>query len=172
MRTVTRNQLIGLLLGVSGSTPVTFTARTDARCRKNPYSKKIFKVARVNGMVNVNYAKTVERARVKEGKKPEFKQGDSWHEPVVPEGKLTPLCVAKHDNDKCYLRFILERTLGEPIYFTEGGDELSKEQIKDYLPRSNSYENQGLDRPRRFLTYSLENLLEVTVDGQTYKVED
>lgn len=169
MPKITQKELVGVLLGTAGARPVTFLARVDARCRKNKYGK-IFKVAKYNGIVNLSYSKTVERARIKEGKKPKFRQGESWHEPVVPEGKWTPLCVHKHDNNKAYLRVVIERTLGKPIYFTEDGDEIDKEQIEGYLPKPNGYKNQGLEKPRRFITVDLENVLEISIDGKTYEV--
>jgi hypothetical protein len=171
MKKISRKELVGILLRCSnGASAISFLARTDARCRKNPFGK-IFKVSKFNGMVNLNYTKTVERARIKEGKTPEFRKGESWHEPVVPEGKLTPLCVHKHDNDKAYLRFIIESVIGEPIFFTEGGDEVSKDQIKDYLQKRSGYQNQGLENPRRFITVDVANILEISIDGDQYQVE-
>ena len=170
MKNITKNDLVCVLVGVTKSQPVTILARTDSRARKNPYGK-IFKVRRINGMVSFDYQAGVERRLAKEGKSKEnFSPGESWHKPVEHEGHLTPLCIHKEKREKIYLRLMVNKGLGEPLYFDEHGEELPKEQVKPYLPKKSSYDNQGLDNPLVFTTFDLDNVVEISVENEKYKV--
>ena len=170
MKNITRNELVSVLLGVNHAAPVTILARTDARAKKNPFGR-IFKVRLVNGMVGFSYTHGVERRLAKEGKpKEDFTPGESWHMPVEFEGHLTPLCIHKEKREKIYLRLMVNKGLGEPLYFDEHGEELPKEQVKPYLPKKSSYDNQGLDNPLEFKVFELDNIVEISVENEKYKV--
>lgn len=172
MQAITRDELIGKLLGTSGATFATITATTDARAKKtgNPFGK-IFKEATVNGCLNFHYDAGVERRLAKEGKTAdEFKKGESWHEPVLQDGNLTPLCQHKTDKSKVYVRFMLVQKVGETIYREENGREIPADQVKPFLPKPSGYANQGLDNPLVILTYDLDNVDQLTIGGETYKL--
>lgn len=170
MKNITKAQLVGTLIGTTGAKPVTVLARTVADTRKNPFGK-IFKVRRINGMVNFQYAEGVKRRLEKEGKPEEsFHQGQSWHEPVLENGHLTPLAKHKTKNEKLYIRLMHLKSLGEEIYFDEGGDSLTKEQVEPYLSKKSSYSNQGLDNPLKILTIDLDGILELSMDQEVYEV--
>jgi len=109
------------------------------------------------------------RPLLKEGKSlDDFRKGESWHEPVLDEqGRLTPFCRHKKPPHNLYLRFLHLNTIGHPTYTTESGQILTLEQVQPFLPkRENAYGNQGLDKPLRFLVYSLDNIEEIHVNGQ------
>lgn len=173
MRNINQQQLVGILMGVLGAKAVSFSAKTKANVRKTPYGD-IFKLSRVNGMVGFQYDDGVVRRLAKEGKTDaDFRRGESWHEPVVDDqGRLTPLCVNKKSDGKGYLRFMYRKTLGEPRYFGADGEELTQSQVEPYLRKSSNYENQCLDKPLEIKVYALENLLSISVDGQSYEMSE
>jgi len=157
MEKITKNELMIRLLGVDHAAPCSVVTRTEADVKKNPYGK-IFKVSRLNGMVGINYKAAVER-RQDEKHVP----GETWHRPVEHNGHLTPLCIHKTKREKIYLRLMITKVLDEPIYFDKGGDELSKDQVKPYLKKKP-------DRVVAFNVYDLDNIIQISIDGDKYEV--
>jgi len=164
-------EFVGLLLAQRGATILSFTARTDARLKKTgcPY-KGVQKVAKVNALVNFHYDEGVLRRLAKEGRSAdEFRQGSSWHTPILRgDGSLTPFCQHKTAGG-LYLRVMALKTL-EESYETEDGQVLTRADVEPWLSKECHYENQGLDAPLVFKTYAVANILTITVEGQTYHV--
>lgn len=154
-----------------GAKPISCVAKTEPKMRKtgNRFHGKVVKVAMINGMVNFHYDNAVLRRLEKEGKdSSEFHKGTSWHEPVMVDGKMTPLCQHKK-NGTHYLRFMLINSTSE-LRWKDSDKELSSkelEEIKEFMPKSR-YENQGLDNPVKILTYSLDSIKTLTMDKVTY----
>ena len=140
---------------------------TDARLKKtnNPFALPVMKFNHINGMVNFHYDKNVKAQLEREGKTIEsFKQGESWHEAVLDdEGRLTPFCKHKKTGEY-YLRFRRLATIGEPFYVDNRGNTLTEEQVQDFIPVKNSYENQGTEKKIEIMIIKLENILSVTID--------
>lgn len=162
------NEFINRISQRAGAMILVFETLTDGRAKKtgNPYGR-ITKRAKVKGMVNFRYEEGVLRRLEKEGKSPEeFEKGESWHEVVLDsQGRLTPFCRHKQTGE-LYIRFMHQETLGETQYFSEKGDEISAEQAKMFLPKPSGYLNQGLDQPLIFLTYKLDSIHAVMLDGE------
>lgn len=181
MATITREQLVEQLMQLKGSAAATFTATTEAdvyakdqRTKQPiPFARPIQKTSTVNGMVNFHYDVGVLRRLEKEGKSPdEFRAGTSWHQPILDDGKLTPLCAHKSDSKRLYVRFMRISTVEEPSYKDAEGKEVNKEDLKPYMKPVNSYANQGLEDPLVFLTYSLDSIQEIRMGGDTYTIMD
>jgi hypothetical protein len=171
-RVISSTQLVAALMACKGATPISFTAVTEPKMNKtgNPYLGTT-KQARVNGMVNFHYEDGVIRRLEKEGKTADdFKQGTSWHTPVLTDdGKLTPLCQHKQTG-VFYLRFMHLNTI-ETRYFYNGV-EVSEDKLEPYMPKKSSYDNQGLDNPLRILTYSIGNIVEASFLGERFIIKD
>lgn len=151
--------LLEKLIGIRGSRICTVKYKTDAKVKKNPYGK-ITKINTVQGLVNFYYNEGVKRRLLKEGKsEQDFRSGESWHEPVLVGGRISPICRNKKDITKFYLRFMYLRKLGMSQYFV-GNDPIEESKILQWLASGSSYSNQGLDKPLVFLTISLDNILE------------
>lgn len=167
---ISKQELIDLLLEIRGATFVTFTARTQADAKKNPWGE-IWKTATVNGLLNFYYEEGVRRRLEKEGKDPEiFKQGGSWHEPVILNGYLTPLCRHKKEHDRLYLRFMVVRRLGDPTYADPAGNPLDVADVAEFLRSKPAYQNQGLEDPLEFLVYGLDSIQTITIGGVNYEL--
>lgn len=174
----TRANLIRQLLALRGASVCTFTARTDARCRKRgcPLSLPVHKVWTCNGMLNFHYDAGVLRRLAKEGKSPDdFRRGTSWHEPIIIKGQLTALCKHKetagtYSRVRLYLRFMALNLIGDPTYEDATGQPLIAAVVKPWLPAPTTYANQGLDAPLIFRTIDLDNLTSITFAGATHTV--
>jgi hypothetical protein len=170
--TISRKTLVEKLLGLRGATFVTITTTTDARAKKtnNPYGT-IYKTTTNNCQVNFHYDNAVLNRLAKEGKDAsEFERGESWHTPYKPHGFLTPLATKKGEQEPNYLRVRHLTTTGNTVYTTQDGTEVEYPNIQRFLPKPSEYKNQGTDEPVRFLTYSLESVKIIKMDGETYLV--
>jgi hypothetical protein len=171
VQTISRAELVALLMDCKGATPVTFIAETEPKMRKtgNPFLG-VTKIAKVNGMVNFSYDLGVMRRLEKEGKSADdFKQGTSWHVPVMKDGRLTPLCEHKDRVGQFYVRFMFIATVEDPQYFLNGKP-IDAKDVEPFLPPKRGYANQGLDKPLIFLTYSLDDIRQITFNKQTYQI--
>ena len=105
--------------------------------KNNPFGK-VFKRAVVNGWVNFDYSKAVEKNVAKklgiDASEVEYTSGESWHVPMLNDaGKATPVHVNKAKADgKFYLFYRLNKT-NESEYFNEAGQVLSYDEVKPYL---------------------------------------
>ena len=158
-------QLAEYLKTIQGAKPVTFKATTIPEIRKlPPFPQPITKTQIVNGFVNFYYDQGVINRLIKEGKDTNFRKGTSWHHPVIINDRLTPLCQSKTNPDKYYLRFMLVQPITNPTYHDANGNQVD---LSPYLRIRNPYENQGLEFPLVFLTYDLNNIQEITINGKT-----
>jgi hypothetical protein len=177
MPTCSAEELVRILIDVSGATFVTFTARTDAgvlakdRTKKpNPHPRPIWKTAVINGMVNFWYDRGVLKRLKAEGKALDaFRSGSSWHLPVMVGNRLTPLCTAKGEKNRdYYLRVMCLAPVGAPQYHDADGRPLTEQDVAPYLRAPTDYANQGLDAPLVFKTYHLSGIRSLTMKGLTY----
>jgi hypothetical protein len=181
---VTTNDLKVMLLNLRGATFCTFTANTIPKSLKRnritkeqcPY-ENIVKVQTINAVVNFHYDEGVIRRLEKEGKSTDdFRRGESWHEPVIMNGRLTPFCQHKQ-NGELYLRVMHKQHVGSIRYFnidSEGKKrELSYGEVEDYLPiPDKTHENQGLEEPLIFLTFKLAGIKRMSIAGQVFEVSE
>jgi len=166
-------RLVEILMAVRGAEPITFVARTIPSMRKtgNRFVGLIEKVAKVNGMVNVDYSAAVERQLVREGKDvSEFHKGESWHHAVIRnDGTFTPLC-QHNKNNSYYLRFVAGNTLESEYRWIANDAPLSDSdvaELKTFIQTS-TYANQGVDKAIRFQTRDLSSIKILTLEKQTY----
>ena len=164
--------LFNILCQLKGANFITLVAETEPKMRKtgNPYANDIIKTAKINGQINFHYDKAVLNRLAKEGKdESSFRQGESWHQPVIrPDGTLTPFCQHK-TKGSYYLRF---RLLGriDATFATKDGRPVNETEIDAFLQKSD-YSNQGCDDPIIFLTYGLDSIKQMTINGVTYMVK-
>jgi hypothetical protein len=180
---ITSNDLKVMLLNLRGATFATFTAETEPKLLvKNRKTKEprpyetISKVQTINCTVNFHYDEGVLRRLEKEGKSPEdFRRGESWHEPIIINDRLTPFCQHKQTGE-WYLRVMYRSHVGSSRYFTvdQNGNnrELSYGEVEDYLPVEKHYENQGLEIPLVFLTFKLSGIKKMAIAGQSFNVSE
>jgi hypothetical protein len=176
MATINQTKLIEIMSNIKGANTISFVARTLPKVLKksrvdkgeNTYGQ-IAKVSQVQGMVNFQYEAGVLRRLEKEGKSPEeYTRGESWHEAVTIDGRLTPFCKHK-ENGEYYLRFMFI-SRGKTAYFDQNNVEITEEEAAPFLPKPSEYANQGLDNPLIFLTYKLDSITEITMNGERYFV--
>jgi len=141
------------------------------KTKKNPYWGDCFKTQDANDMINFHYDAGVLRRLEKEGKTADsFKQGESWHQPILrTDGTLTPFCCKKSDPRQIYLRFMLNAS-NNVEYHTADGKKIDTENVKPYLCERSNYENQGLEKPLIFQVWGIDDITRITLNGQRYQI--
>ncbi len=137
----------------------------------NPYYGDLLKVNKHTGIVNFQYEEGVRRRLIKEGKDPDdFVRGESWHKPLIIEGKLTPFCIHKQTGVP-HLRFML-RDSGKAEFFTiENHRPVIKDDVVEYLvDNDDAYANQELDDPLRIITPAMHSIQSVAFGGETLTI--
>lgn len=173
MKTITLAQLTDKLRAIRGARPITITALTDARARKtgNPYAE-VLKLARVNGIVNVDYSAAVERQQARDEQPVGFAaRPHAWGDRVDE----TPLR-AHRETGKLYLTIKPQRVVDKPVYFgrnpTSGAlVSVPKATVEPFLPakRSNAAA-QGVEHEVFSRDYALSGIVSAVIDGETYRI--
>jgi len=157
---------MGLLSVKRGARPATIVAVTDARLKKtgNPFGE-VFKVARVNVMVNWQYTRAVNRQREREGSEPDFiSDARSWGT------RLAGLPFVTYEG-RVYLECKVEKSLGH-TYVTDEGEELAFDQVEPFLPKRHSNaEHQGVAKEIILRDYGIHTIQQISFDGATYAID-
>jgi hypothetical protein len=169
---VTIGQLTSQLLALKGSIMVGLVTVTTPKMLKtdNPYLDRVVKLSCVNGRLNNDYAKAVNRQRVREGAEPSFEAGESWHEPLKINDKFTPFCFHKTSRE-IYLRIILNNVRSTYLD-VRTHQEIADNILRPWLPIKKPYQRQELENPVRFETYKLSSIKAITYNGRTVIVGD
>lgn len=162
---ITRQELVEFLKSLKGATSATIVAETVPTMAKtdNPFVGKVIKRSVVNGVLNVHYANSVNRQRVREDSAPDFiPQERAWGTRI--EG--TPL--VQH-NSQYYLEVKCERAAVQ--YLAADGTEISKDALAPFL-RERAAVNQELEKAVVLRDYKLENIKEMRVAGFNLQVKE
>lgn len=107
-----------------------------------------------------------------------FRKGESWHRPIFDGDEPTALSVNKKIQPGCeadapaYLRVIVQHR-GSPVYIDpKDGSVIPKEELADWLKPHRPNTNQGLDKPKEFQCPGLDSIVELTIDGDRYRITD
>lgn len=168
---LSKQGLVNFLTNETGSQCrfITVEANTEVtKIKKNNPFGRIFKRAVVNGWVNFDYTKAVEKQVAKKlGIDPadvDYVAGESWHVPVMKDGKATCVHVNKNDNGKSYLFYRLNKTF-ESVYTTESGEVVSYDDIKPFL-----YASKPSEFKPKVNCLTIDNITNLNAMGKTLVV--
>jgi hypothetical protein len=173
---VNYDQMVKVLMAVTGATPATIIAETPVKMNKtgNPYHDKIIKRQKSNVFINFDYAKSVNAKLVKEGKTPDFVASPRKWGTKLPG---TPV-VFYAEKQKYYLetRFLGNEPKVEYFQINENGSKeiTEKSLFEQFLPPSKSLssEHQGLDEAVILRDFDVANIYSIAVGGKTYIRKD
>lgn len=161
----TLSQIIKNLVA-GGARPITVTMRTIPKLAGG---KKVVallgnphKVSVVNGMINFDYERSVNRQLGREDKAQAFKVQSAWFNHTD-----TPAIVChKNDPNKLYLQMKVERAL-DAQYFDESGKNIT-DAVKPYLPKRHKPTHQGVEKFVHVIEVAFDNITSLVCDGKTY----
>lgn len=176
MATMTKADLVSVLMDRKGAFFGTIVAETDPRMKKtgNPYVGAV-KISRVNGLFNWIYENAVNRQRCRE-EQPVDASGEVEHFTALPrkwgvrvkreDGTVTPLVEHK---GAFYLEMKVERSLG--YEYRKDGTTLDPKAVEAFLPERKEGARQEVDNPVILRDYAIESIRQITLDGIVYEIE-
>ena len=165
MDTITLADLKALFDTRKGAQIVTLVTHTAPNMRKtnNPFYGRVIKVSKVNGVVNFNYANSVERQRLREDHpEPEFTpEPRAWgvHIPHTP--------FIEHKGET-YLEMKVERSVEAPEYFIDG-EPANAEQVaamKEFITKGKQALTQETEKEVIVRDYKVSNLRAIKIGGE------
>jgi len=165
---INESQLIDMLLKNKGATIVTIVTRTEPDMRKtgNPFTGKVFKISRVNGMIGFNYTNSVNNQLKREGEVADFvAQPRKWG--VRIDG--TPLLEHKGNY---YIEMKVEKSLGHRYEWADGKelDDASVADMSAFMSVHNKPTTQGTEKEIILRDYKTASILSITYRGTCYLV--
>lgn len=179
MKIITTDKLTEMLLNYKGSTFVTLVTATEPKMNQkhretkapNPFlGQRVLRMAERHCILGASYENVVNNQRGREGHPVEFKAESLWNgagEHV--EGSRN---VVRHKGTgNLYLVFYPHRE-GSVMQdtWTVNGIEIQPSELTPYLPPVSGSKRQETDREVLWRTVSLENVVQITIYGETYMV--
>ena len=136
---------------------------------ENPYFDKIFTYSeRYKIVIGFDdYEDLVNKRRKNEGLPTDFVQQENWFERVENSRVLV---TDKSTKSKFYLRYQYQKDSITNMEYRFEGNSIDKKLFESYMKEKTNYENQGVENTLNFQVCNLENILELTFNGTTYKV--
>ena len=177
---VTKSEMIEIIKGIEEKNPNTFVGvkmrtlfrevlqKTKDTKEMNPYYKEIFKVSTKTYRLVTDYEKRVKNNLIKEGKDPNSFVVES------PSGKKhisKSLLTDTESESKTYLMIEWFPEIKGTTEYEYRGNSIDKTLFEKWISdRESSNEKQGLDREVKPITPDLDNVLEISVDGNRYEL--
>ena len=155
--------IIDLLINYTGHSFIGLTTLTDARAKKtgNPFGK-ILKKTRLLANIGFHYANSLDNQAKREGKDIDFDIKPRRWGVRLPN---TPLVEHK---GKHYLEYKAE-SVQSVEYFTEEGEQIEKDLIKEFLPQPRHSSTQNdLDKKIILRDVAIENIISLRISKKVY----
>ena len=180
IKKVTKSEIISIIKEIEEKSPNTFVGvkmktlykevlqKTKDTKELNPYYKEIFKVSSKTYRLVTDYEKRVHNNLMKEGKDPNTFKVES------PTGKkhISKSLLTDTDTEtKTYLMVEWFPEIKGTTEYEFRGNSIDKTLFEKWISdRKSSNEKQGLDREVKPITPDLDNILEISVEGQRYEL--
>lgn len=167
MKQITKNELIALLIGIVNPTFINMMTVTKVRMRKtgNPYHDQVFKAKIGNYLIGTEYEKRVNNNLDREGKNTDFQASEN----KVGE-HVSKVLLFNDKTQKYYLQHERFDNSAIETRYLYKGNIIEKKVFESFISESNNYENQGLDKTVKVMSVTVDNIKQITVNGQTYTI--
>lgn len=168
--------MIDLLLTIDHAQPVGIVTRTVPKMRKtdNQFYDRITKLTEANVFASVDYERSVNAQREREGKEANFQAAErAFGEREFVNGKKT--CVIRHTTKdgarRTYMEaFFYGHLKCETRYILDNRSDIAKAEFQEFLYAPSSANRQELDNERVCRTYDVNNIVELRYNGTDYIV--
>ncbi|MDI3349939.1 hypothetical protein [Mycoplasmopsis arginini] len=166
---INKVELLDLLLPIEKSTLINLVSETKLRMNKrnNPYFDKVIKKSKCNFLIGNDYQTRVQKNESKEGLTPDFiseenKVGNHVSKCVLFNEKTQShyLQVERFDEIKPKVEYIFE------------GNQIDKMLFNDFMVKVSNTSRQDQERKVNVLSYKLDSIKEISLNGQKYVVQD
>lgn len=172
---INREELPALLERASkGAKIVSIVACTDPRMKKtgNPYNgRNIRKRAHVVGVINWNYAMSVNRQLCREEKQDDFvPRPRQWGQRMA--GTPWVHHTNKAGQFKKYIELKVERSIAHEFVDMDTNERVDKDVCHSFITQRSDSGRQGVDKPIILRDYELANIEAIKFGGDTYMLVD
>jgi hypothetical protein len=166
---INRDELLRLLSNVEKSTLINLVTETKLRMNKrnNPYFDKVIKKSKCNFLIGNSYETRVQSNEGKEGLTPDFvsmenKVGNHVSKCVLFNEKTQShyLMVERFDEIKPKVEYIFE------------GNQIDKMLFNDFMVKVSETSRQEQERKVMVLSYKLDSIKELSLNGHKYVVTE
>lgn len=179
MKIITSTKLTEMLLNYTGSTFVTLVTATEPKMNQkhrdtkapNPFlGRRVSRMAQRHCILGASYENVVNHQRAREGHPVEFKAESLWNgagEHLEGSRNL----VRHKSTGKLYLVFYPHRedSVMQDTW-TVDGKEVDQAELAPYLPSTSGSKRQETEREVPWRTVALENVVQITIYGETYMI--
>ena len=158
MKTITKGELLGMLMSNKRCMPVDIKTTTEVKMRKrgNPYigTKK---TKHTNGMINFKYENSVNSKLIKNGKEGDFKVSErKW-------GKHVTQSIIEHKGNY-YLQVRVNKVYD--VEYNNEGNKITKQQLAPFLPSKIKSSNDIIINDIK-----IDNIESITINKKRYIVK-
>jgi len=165
MKKITAEELVKILIGRKGNFFATLVALTAEKnlVKDCPFGS-LNKVSCFQANLGFHYTNSLDNQAAREGKTVEFD--------VKPRrwgSRIDKTCLVEHKG-QYYIEAKPEKSFSVK-WIAENGRILSKDEVEPYFKtRSESATQESLDKKVILRDYKVENVMEITMDNETYQV--
>lgn len=165
---ISREELVTLLSQVEKSTFVNLVTETKVRMNKrnNPYFDKVVKRSKCNYLIGNEYESRVNKNYTKEELNPTFQSEE------CKVGNHISKCVLF--NEKSNSHYLMVERFDEikpQVEYTFEGNGIDKQVFEGYMTKVYESQKQEQERKVMVITFKIDNIKEVSLEGNHYIVE-
>jgi len=163
-----KQELISILNEQEKGTFVNLVTETKVRMNKknNPYFDKVIKRSKCNYLLGMDYEKRVIVNYEKEGLNPNFQSEE------CKVGAHISKCVLF--NEKLNSHYVMVERFDEikpQVEYTFEGNEIDKGLFEDFMVKYTESKKQEQERKVNVLTFKVDNIKEISLNGNHYEIE-
>jgi hypothetical protein len=167
MTQITIPQMVELFNNVEKGTFINLTTETKVQMNKtgNPYFDRVTKISTGNFLTGNDYGQRVHTNRRKEENFEVFEVKEN------NVGTHVSKCILFNEKRNRYYLFVERFDEIKPkVEYVMDGNPIDKMLFEDYMKKSYSPTNQGVERTVNVLSYGLDSIREFTLNKQRYEV--
>lgn len=170
MKMITREELAKALANFKGASFVNVVTKTTPRVKKTCPYNKVVRLASRNGMIGASYENAVNNQRGRESHPVQFKADSLWSGAGEHVGDSK--CLVRHRaSGKLYVAFYPSSSEPSDESWACDGNTVDKAEVLPYLvSTSGDSGRQETERKVEWRIVSLENIVQLTIHGQTYVI--
>lgn len=166
---INKVEMLNLLSNVEKSTFINLVTETKVRMNKtnNPYYDKVIKKSKSNFLIGNEYETRVRTNEGKEGLEPNFVSMEN------KVGNHVSKCVLFNEKTQShYLQVERFDEIKPQLEYTFEGNEIDKMLFNDFMVKVSNTIRQEQDRVIKVLSFKLDSIKELSLNGQHYVVNE
>ena len=169
MKTITKKELVTLLMSIVNPTFINMMTVTTVRMNKtgNPYFGKVIKRSSSNYLMGNDYEKRVQSNEKKEGLEPDFEVEEMTGKRHISK----VVCIDTKTESIHYLMVERFDEIKPTVEYKFEGNPIEKQLFESYMVKVSESKKQVQERKVMVITPKIENIKEISFEGNKYIVQ-